>query len=679
VLTRSVVQRDAAGEPLAFLGVALDITERVEHLRTAEELARRLEAAARAARIGIWTTSRAPEDTDWNAQMFELFDWPKSRRPPTLDEWVEQCVHPTERERVGRAARDYLRAGDRPFDIEFRTIRPNGSSRWIVLRADVDRVRTDQRRMLGVALDVTAHHEALAALREAGERAALITRHAGIGTWESDFGGAPERWDEQMFHLRGLPVSRYAPTRTERMSLVHPDDVPLVLDARDDQVRAHLPGAYEFRVRLPDGSYRWLASRSAVVRDENGVPIRRVGVNWDITESKNAELARRQAELAEREIQAKSKFLSRMSHELRTPLNAVLGFTQLLQIEAGQAHATSQAVKLGHIRAAGEHLLSLINDVLDLSHLEAGELRMRLEPVDLAALVAQTLPLVDPLATQHDVTVVADGVAGVVLADPKRMRQVLINLFSNAIKFNRKGGRVRVGSRRDGDRVVVTVRDTGRGLSPQQLSHLFEPFNRLGIESEGIEGTGIGLTIVKALVEGMGGSVGVSSKRGEGTIFEVALPADAAGTPPPQAAPADEPAAAGMERCERSGQLLYIEDNPINVMLVEELVRMLSGLKFESAPTGAAGVARARALRPDVILVDLQLPDFDGFEVLRRLRAQPETASIPCIALSANAMPEDIARGREAGFTDYWTKPIDFKVFLAALEKLFPAGETAAT
>ena len=337
VLTRSVVQRNPAGEALAFIGVALDVTERVEHLRTTEELARRLDAAARSARVGIWTTTATTEETDWNAQMFELFDRPVSALTPTLAEWIETCVHPSDRARVDRLTRDYLRRGPGPFEAEFRTIRRDGTSRWVVVRADVDRVRTDQRRLLGVALDVTAHHEALDALREASERAALITRHAGIGTWEADLQGARERWDEQMFQLRGLPVSATVPSREERIALVHPDDVHLVLDSREDYLKAHLPGAYEFRVRLPDGSYRWLASRSAVVRDEHGIAVRRVGVNWDVTESKNAEIARQQAALAEREIQAKSQFLSRMSHELRTPLNAVLGFTQLLQIEASQS------------------------------------------------------------------------------------------------------------------------------------------------------------------------------------------------------------------------------------------------------------------------------------------------------------------------------------------------------
>ena len=406
------------------------------------------------------------------------------------------------------------------------------------------------------------------------------------------------------------------------------------------------------------------------------MPLRRVGVNWDVTEAKQAESARQQAALAEREIQAKSQFLSRMSHELRTPLNAVLGFTQLLQIESIQAATGPQAVKLGHIRSAGEHLLALINDVLDLSSVESGEMRLQLQPVDVGALVAHTLPLVEPLAVQQGVSLRTEG-HGSALADPKRLRQVLVNLYSNAVKYNRRGGEVAIELRHDGPNIVVTVRDTGRGLTRDQLAHLFEPFNRLGIEREGIEGTGIGLTIVKALVEGMGGSIRVKSRRGSGTAFEVTLPAHVQAATAEAGNAVEEPAIAVAQPCGRAGQLLYIEDNAVNVLLVEELVRGLSGLQIASEPSGAAGVARARSLRPDLILVDLQLPDFDGFEVLRRLRAQPETAATPCIALSANAMPEDIARGLAAGFVDYWTKPIDFKAFLAAPQRMFRAPSPA--
>ena len=671
MLVRRVIERDAAGEVVAFVGVTLDVTAQVEQARRAEQLARRLEAAAEAARIGIWTTVVGTRQTEWNAQMFELFDLVGRGEPPTLGAWIGRCVHPDDTERVTQTTRAFLRRETRAFEIEFRIRLRDGRIRWMVLRADLDRSGIDPTRVFGIAMDVTERHDAADALHTASERAALIARHAGIGTWETEDDDVPALWDEQMWRLRGLAPRPVSPDRDERLALVHPDDRARVIDANPESIGGPAHAAYEFRIRLPDGSHRWLASRSAALYDERGKVIRRVGVNWDITEAKNADLARQQVLLAERESLAKSQFLSRMSHELRTPLNAVLGFTQLLQLDAGAGTLDGQSAKLDHIRAAGEHLLTLIDDALDLSSLQAGMLRLELQPVSIAAAVAQALPLVDALAAAHGTTLHHGALEGAVLADPTRLRQVLLNLLTNAIKYNRAGGRVAVDSAVDADAVRFSVRDTGRGLRPEQLAHLFEPFNRLGVESEGIDGSGIGLTIVKALVEGMGGHIGVTSQPGHGTVFEVTLPL--APVPPTgshvAAVPPRVPAAQG-----RSGQLLYIEDNHVNVLLVEELVRSLSGLRIVTEATGAGGVARAHALRPDLILIDLQLPDFDGFEVLRRLRARPETALIPCIALSANAMPDDIERGLAAGFDDYWTKPIKFKPFLDALERRFPVS-----
>ena len=677
---RRVVERSPSGEALAFLGVTLDITEQVEHARRAAELAQHLQSAAQAARVGIWTTTTTGEiRTEWNAQMYELFDMVGASRPPTLAEWVANCVHPDDAARVAKSARGYLRGDNTVFEIEFRVRRRDGRQRWMVLRADTVRNPGEAPRVFGIAMDVTDRHEALAAMHAASERAALIARHAGIGTWETQGGDLPALWDDQMFRLRGLAPRTTALNREERLALVHPDDRARVIDVHADLNVDLPPMAYEFRVILPDGSVRWLASRSTALNDAQGQAVRRVGVNWDITESKSAELARQQAVLAARESQAKSRFLSRMSHELRTPLNAVLGFTQLLQIEAHLPSPLSDAgPRLTLIRTAGEHLLALIDDALDLSSLEAGMLKLDLQPVPLAGATARALSLVESLAATKGITVRSDRLDGTAQADPTRLHQVLLNLLTNAIKYNRPGGEVRVEARAGNGQVHLSVRDTGRGLRPDQLDHLFEPFNRLGAEAEGIEGTGIGLTIVKALVEGMGGHIDVSSQPGEGTLFEVSLPAaNSASGDPPAVDGGVSSAAPTPIRPGRSGQLLYIEDNSVNVLLVEELVKTMAGLRIVCEATGAAGVARARSLRPDVILVDLQLPDFDGFEVLRRLRASPETAGIPCIALSANAMPEDIARGLAAGFDDYWTKPIRFKPFLDALERLFPVVDEA--
>ena len=676
IMTRRALQRSAGGEPVAFLGVALDVTAQVERTRQTGVLSRRLSAAAHAARVGIWTTTPTSPEPDWNAQMFELFDRDTALKAPSLREWTDTSVHPDDRARVWRVSTDYLRDGNAPVEFELKTIRRDGSSRWIVMRADLDRSNPDERRVMGVALDVTEHREALAALRSADARAALAARSTGIGTWEVDVLGGVERWDEQMFALRDLPRSDKPPTREERLALLHPADTHLVLDSQRNALSADESSHYEFRVMLPSGATRWLASRSIPVRNAQGTTVRRVGVNWDITDSKNAQVALQEKAAAERESRAKSQFLARMSHELRTPLNAVLGFTQLLQRNVGSGLDDEQQNQLGHIRIAGEHLLSLINDALELSSLEAGNLKLDAQAIDLEALVAQALPLVEPLAAQRQVRLQVRSHRGadpaLAWADPTRVLQVLLNLLSNAVKYNRPQGEVVIEVRSFDGWSQVCVTDTGRGMSPEQIAHLFEPFNRLGIEGEGIEGTGIGLVIVKALVEGMGGTLGVTSQAGRGTRFDLSLPRPTADSAPVtlpapllQIPPAN-PALA------RQGRLLYIEDNAVNVLLVQELVSTLPGLALACENTGQAGVHRAASLLPDLILVDMQLPDFDGYEVLRRLRQHAGTAAIPCIALSANAMPEDITRALHAGFEDYWTKPIDFRRFISALERRFP-------
>jgi CheY-like chemotaxis protein/anti-sigma regulatory factor (Ser/Thr protein kinase) len=273
---------------------------------------------------------------------------------------------------------------------------------------------------------------------------------------------------------------------------------------------------------------------------------------------------------------------------------------------------------------------------------------------------------------------------GAVLGDAVRLRQVLLNLLSNAIKYNRAGGSVVIEAHAEsagaGPEICLRVTDTGRGMSAQQLRHAFEPFNRLGVEREGIEGTGIGLSIVKALVDRMGGRVAVRSEPARGSVFEVRLPQADESDPLTTLSPPDSldgmPAPTAT-RAARTGRLLYIEDNPVNVLLVSELVAMRPGLRLDVAADGEDGVARAIELRPDLILVDMQLPGIDGHEVRRRLRLDLRTASIPCIALSANAMPEDIERALQAGFADYWTKPLDFKAFMASIDALFGADETA--
>jgi signal transduction histidine kinase/ActR/RegA family two-component response regulator len=396
------------------------------------------------------------------------------------------------------------------------------------------------------------------------------------------------------------------------------------------------------------------------------------------------ELANSELELAIDEArnanQAKSAFLSSMSHELRTPLNAILGFAQILAADNLPTTPEQKKEFAGHILKSGRHLLTLINEVLDLAKVEAGALTLSMEPVGLAEVLAECRTMIEPLAAARGIRVefpaAGDPAAGdpehgaaLVQADHTRLKQVLLNLLSNAVKYNREGGTVTLACEARGpDRLRLSVRDTGMGLRPDQVAALFEPFNRLGQENGLQEGTGIGLVFTKRLVELMKGEIGVTSSPGVGSTFWIELSAAAPlaqlATPvapdPAHAAPA--PPGAGPRL------ILYIEDNPANLRLVQEIVGFRADLRLLSAPDGHAGLALAHTHRPAIVLMDLNLPGMGGFEVLAQLRRDPHTAHIPVIALTANAMPRDIERGLSAGFARYLTKPIDIEQFNEAID-----------
>ncbi|GAB4475780.1 MAG: ATP-binding protein [Burkholderiaceae bacterium] len=448
-------------------------------------------------------------------------------------------------------------------------------------------------------------------------------------------------------------------------------------------------------IERPDGTRAWVSVNSMpLARAGDDRPHATVTSYADITTRIEAETRLRQinAELearvqartrelvtaldaAERASRAKSEFLSRMSHELRTPLNAILGFAQVLRLTADALPARSHE-QLRQIEAAGWHLLELINEVLDLSRIESGTMTVSREPLDVAALLDECTRMAEPLARKHDVQLVnRTGSAAVyALGDRTRLKQVVTNLLSNAIKYNRRGGTATLTLARAADgRIEVAVADTGRGFTPQQLEQMFQPFNRLGAEAGPIEGTGIGLVITRRLVELMGGTLHVATTAGAGSVFTVSLPPareDTASAPAPTLAQA-APAARGTRT------LLYIEDNPSNVELLAGVLALRPGLELVVAADGTSGLALAREQRPDLIVVDVALPDIDGYEVCRRLRADAAFARAPIVALSANAMAGDIEKGRRAGFDAYLTKPLDVPAFLAELDRLLGNGKVA--
>ncbi|MES2126914.1 MAG: ATP-binding protein [Pseudomonadota bacterium] len=366
--------------------------------------------------------------------------------------------------------------------------------------------------------------------------------------------------------------------------------------------------------------------------------------------------------------QAKSAFLSSMSHELRTPLNAILGFAQILTSDSLPSTLAQKKEFASHILKSGRHLLTLINEILDLAKVESGTVALSIEPVALMDVLAECKNMIAPLAEQRNVRALfPERSTDVLKADRTRLKQILLNLLSNAVKYNREQGAVVLDcSEAPADRVRISVQDTGMGLTPEQIDALFQPFNRLGQEAGTIEGTGIGLVVTKRLVELMGGAIGVSSTPGVGSVFWIELP---------RTEPIGSVVETGAVHRLRplsfaSGEqftILYVEDNPANLKLVEEIVGFRSDLRLLAAPDGHLGIELAKAHLPAMILMDLNLPCVSGMDALKTLRADPRTAHIPIVALTANAMPKDIERGLDAGFYRYLTKPINIDEFTDAV------------
>jgi PAS domain S-box-containing protein len=398
----------------------------------------------------------------------------------------------------------------------------------------------------------------------------------------------------------------------------------------------------------------------------------------DITERKQIEhaLHEKKVEL-ERANLAKDRFLASMSHELRTPLNAILGFAQLLANESLPSTPLQKADFTRSILTAGHHLLTLINEILDLAKIESGTLTLSMEPVQLAEVLAEIRAMIEPLGNERKIHMLFPQAEGMhVIADRMRLKQIVLNLVSNAIKYNREMGAMIVDcSPTEQGRIRITVQDTGGGLGNEQVSALFEPFNRLGQEAGSEEGTGIGLVVTKRLVELMGGQIGVSSQIHVGSIFWIEL--DGGNTTASNAAQAASPAPVLPPRQPGGRSLLYVEDNPANLRLVQEILGFHTDLRLLVATNGKQGVALARAELPQVILMDMNLPGISGAEAQRILRADPSTSHIPIIALTANAMPHDVQAGLDAGFFRYITKPIAIEELIEAVNSALQTGPQA--
>lgn len=679
LLTRRVAQRDAAGSVIGLVGVALDVSELSAERERSREIATYLQMVAEAAGVGFWSWSERHTPMQWSGEMFRLYGRDPAIGAPSFDEGLRVYIHPDDRKRFERLS-EHADA-DRGPDAhdEFRIIRGDGAVRWIERRSRAE-LRNGVTWQVGVHMDITARKQAEVELQAERERAQNATDAAGIGLWDRNLTGRVSFWNEQMYRLRGFDPADPRPVEELARLANHPEDQATLDVLARRHINDGVPYEHEMRVTWPDGSLHWLGTRGKVVRDADGRPIRLSGVNWDITHHKRIEQALRDKQAAEQASRAKSEFLARMSHELRTPLNAVLGFAQLMSADRQDPPTKHQRDRLAQMQTAGRHLLELINDVLDLAGVEGGTHVSLGERVSLKDSVREALQWVGALARERQVELSALEVSGVVLADRRRMRQILTNLLSNAVKYNRPGGSVEISTlRREREGQVewgVRVRDSGIGMTSAQIEQLFQPFNRLGAESSTVEGTGIGLTIVRQIVHRMGGRIEVDSKPRQGSTFSVWLPAAPQIDAPdsvrgPLTAPGTDPGSA--DSVVEPLRVLCIEDNPVNLLLVEELFALRPRMQLATACSGTEGIAVALRQQPDLVLLDMQLPDMHGLEVLVRLRTESLLARTRFIALSANVMSDDIAQALAAGFEDYWTKPIDFARFLAGIDAIAAA------
>lgn len=507
-------------------------------------------------------------------------------------------------------------------------------------------------------------------IKEKSERLRRSQMYANIGTWDWDLRSNELFWSERVGPLFGLFENIVKPTYEAFLSAVHPEDRDAVVAAVKDCIENGVDYNIEHRCVWPDGSVHWLQERGDVVRDNDGTPLHFLGAVQDITLRKQAEFEMKEAmEVAELASRAKSEFLASMSHELRTPLNAILGYAQLFSLNTELSQDGRE--QAAEIERAGKHLLSLVNDMIDLARIESGKMELSMEQVSVQSVVDGSLALVGSIASQHGIKLITDvGVCRslMVCADYVRLRQVFINLLSNAIKYNRAQGTVRfVCASLDG-RVRLSVIDTGPGIPLDKQDRLFTAFDRLGEERGTIEGSGIGLNLAKRFVETMGGTIGYENLDGKGSCFWVEFPIAGQITE----APEDDALIPSVSRSgARSARrvVLQIEDNPMNVRLMQQIFIIRKEMELRDAPTAELGIEMALADPPSVIIMDINLPGMDGYTALKVLKSDPRTAHIPILAVSANAMLGDAEQGIAAGFVAYLTKPINIKDLFDALDK----------
>lgn len=672
LLERGAVQRDSEGHPQRMIGVVQDIDDRKRAEKALEERESLLLEAQQLASLGNWSADLVTGELIWSDEIYRIFGHEPGSICPTVAS-SHEAIHPEDKALVEKL--ELLAKKGGRLDVIHRILRPDNTVRHVHELADVHFSADGQPvRMSGTVQDVTERIEAEQRLRDTEQRFAFAVEGAGDGVWDWDMSTGRMLLSPRYEEMLGYNQGEIEPTLDEWTMSVHPSDLADVQTSLQDYLQGRNPAyAVELRLRRKDGSYKWVLCRGTVVtRSSEGTPLRMIGIHTDISERKKAELELVSArEAADRANQAKSEFLSSMSHELRTPMHAILGFGQLMEYDETLPEEHKDSVK--EILKAGHHLLQMINEVLDLAKVESGRIDLSIESVGLDSLLIECVSLVEPQAKNRNISIkISEMIGMAVKADRTRLKQVILNLLSNAVKYNRDNGSIHIAASSQagqGDRLQIKVSDTGRGISEERINELFQPFNRLGAEQSEIEGTGIGLTITRRLIELMKGKIYVSSKLGIGSVFTIDLPRDVIESQDSVlTGSATSQSSFDKNNISTENTVLYIEDNPANIKLVKQILKQVTDIHLITAHTPDLGIELAFANRPSLILLDINMPGMDGYQLLKIFKTETSLKEIPVVALTANAMPRDIERGLSSGFIEYLTKPFDIVKFLAAIK-----------
>lgn len=680
-------ERQRSQEHLHRLNQQLEetVNQRTQQLRKREaqlqELSNRLTMALESASIGCWEANLRDGSCIWDQRMYEIY----GIQPGTIVDypmWL-QSVHPDDRPMLERETQLMLEK-DEDTDLEFRICLPDGTVRTLKSSA---RVRRDEAgeplSLVGINLDITDRKRSELALKESEEKFRQLAEAIDAVFWIVDLTSGSHVYVSPAYErIWGYPVEELHENPNAWLDHLHPEDRPRLEATPAEEILDEYNE--EYRIIRSDGEVRWIRDRAFAIKNEQGQVYRVAGIAEDISDRKQTEAQLQQSnEQLLRATRLKDEFLASMSHELRTPLNAILGMTEALQEEVFGSVSDSQRQALQTIDSSGGHLLALINDILDVAKIESGQIELNLSATAIAPLCDASLNFIKQQAINKKIELQLDLSPTLpdLLLDERRMRQVLINLLNNAVKFTPEGGRIclKVEALFAEDAPPETapitgvrwsVEDTGIGIAPENLPKLFQPFIQIDSAlNRQFEGTGLGLSLVKRLVELHGGEVGVSSQLGIGSCFTVMLPVTTPSrsqvlSPFPswqEVEPEPEP--------QSSPLILLAEDNLANIQTLSSYLTA-KGYELILAKDGTEAIDQAQEQQPDLILMDIQMPGMDGLEAMERIRQEPWGADVPIIALTALAMESDQQRCLQAGADDYLSKPVKLKHLVTRIEEL---------